>query len=153
MKSLILAASLLATTATGVAASPTDAVLAAEHARGAALLAGDTATLSALLSNELRYTHSTGKLEDKAAVIQGFTSKQVAYERFELSQLHAQVVTPEVVVLNGSINQRKLGGGKWSDARLLFQAVWRNESGSWRLASLQTAMPPVPAVPPQAAKP
>jgi len=153
MKSLILAASLITVTAAGATVTPADAVLAAEQARRSALLAGDTTVLSGLLSNELRYTHSNGKFEDKAAVIQGFLSKQVAYERFDLSQLHAQVITPEVVVVSGTINQRKLGGGKWSDARLLFQAVWRNESGAWRLASLQTVMPPAAAAAAQSAKP
>ena len=118
-------------------------IIAAEQSRRAALLSNDITALNSLLSDNLRYIHSTGKRENKQAVIDGLISKQVAYERFELSGLDVQTITKDVAVLTGTIDQRKLGNGKWSDAKLLFQAVWRDEGGQWRLVSLQTVMPPV----------
>lgn len=121
-----------------------DAVVAAEQSRRAALLAGDAPALAALLADDLTYIHSSGKRETKADAVSGIASRKVAYERFDLDQLKTQIVTEDVVVLTGAIDQRKFSGGKWTDLKLLFHAVWRREAGAWRLASLQTAQPPPP---------
>ena len=142
MKSLLFSFMIL-TTLVANASDTSSPIIMAEQARRAALLSNDVTALNNLLSDDLRYVHSTGKKENKQAVLQGLSSKQVAYERFELSGLDAQTITKDVGVLTGTMDQRKLGNGKWSDAKLLFQAVWRDEGGQWRLVSLQTAMPPV----------
>lgn len=128
-------------------AAPADDVLAAEQARRAALLAGDAAKLGALLSDDLRYVHSSGKLESKSDVLAGFTSGKVAYERFDLSGLDVRVITPDVALVTGTIEQRKLTNGKWNDLKLLFQSVWRRESGAWRQVAIQTVQPPAPRSP------
>ena len=142
MKSLLFSFMIL-TTLVANASDTSSPIIMADQARRAALLSNDVTALNNLLSDDLRYVHSTGKKENKQAVLQGLSSKQVAYERFELSGLDAQTITKDVGVLTGTMDQRKLGNGKWSDAKLLFQAVWRDEGGQWRLVSLQTAMPPV----------
>ncbi|HEY0863973.1 MAG TPA: nuclear transport factor 2 family protein [Lacunisphaera sp.] len=119
------------------------AVLAADAVRGDALRRGDATTLATVLSDDLRYIHSNGKFERKSDTVSALAEKKIAFERFETSELNATEIAPGVVVLSGRIDQRKLGNGKWSDAKLLFHAVWRNEGGQWRLVSLQTAMLPV----------
>jgi ketosteroid isomerase-like protein len=116
--------------------------LAAEEARAAALRSGDTTALAALLSNDLRYVHSNGRLESKADILGGLAGKSVAYERYVVSEIHAAQVAPGVVVLNGRIDQRKLTRGQWGDAQLFFHAVWRDEAGQWRLVSMHTAAAP-----------
>lgn len=134
---------------TGLAAAsargnPTEDVMAAERNRREALLRGDTAALGTLLSEELRYIHSNGRVESKRDILTGFESKHVAYGRFDLSGLEARTIAEDVVVLTGKIHQRKRSGDLRADAHLLFHAVWRNEAGTWRLVSLQTAVPPAP---------
>lgn len=131
---------------TGLADASTnaEAVIAAEKARNAALIAGDADRLAALLSDNLRYIHSTGKLQTKTVVLDEITSQQTAYARMITSDLVTDEIAPNVVVLSGKIDQRKLGNGKWRDLVLLFQAVWRNEADSWRLVNLQTVLPPPP---------
>ena len=142
----ILAASLFASST--FAASADDeaiaAVLAADQARGAALLAADTNTLAAVLADDLRYTHSDGKLETKSIHI-GTIINGLRYSRFKTSNVVGHVITPDVVVLNGIIDQRKGVAGNWTDYYLMFHAVWRKKSGSWQLASMQTATLPPPA--------
>jgi hypothetical protein len=120
------------------------AVIAAEKARGAALLHADIPALTSLLSDDLRYVHSTGRVEDKAHALSDLAEKRVAYERFETTDLHAAEIAPQVVVLSGRIDMRKFGSGKWSDIKLFFQSVWREESGAWRMVSMQTASVPKP---------
>jgi len=127
-----------------VAADPAAEVIAAEIARGTALRRGDATALASLLADDLRYTHSTGRVETKAEAVKSLATRDVVYERFVTSDHHAAVVTANVVALNGRIDQRKLSGGKASDARLLFLAIWRREGGAWCLVSLQTAATPPP---------
>jgi hypothetical protein len=119
------------------------AVIAADYARGVALVAADTNTLAKLLADDLRYTHSDGKLESKTAHI-GAIVGGLRYASFATSNVTGQIVTPDVVVLTGIIDQRKGIAGKWKDSHLMFHAVWRRKPDEWQLASLQTAVPPLP---------
>lgn len=118
-------------------------VLAADQARSAALLAADAKALDRLLAEDLRYTHSNGKVETKAIHIGAFAGG-LRYARFQTSNLHSHVISPDVVVLTGNIDQRKGVAEKWKDYQLLFHAVWRKDADGWRLASLQTVAPPAP---------
>lgn len=149
--SLILVARAIVTctallmTATHMSAGNADDVIAAEKARNVALVAGDMDAIANLLSDDLRYIHSNGKFENKKIVLDSFASKKTAYEWMRSYDLVADEVTDDVVVLTGKIDQRKLGSAGWANLVLLFQGVWRKESGTWRLANLQTALPPAPA--------
>jgi len=59
---VLCAACLVSFCATEVRAdSETDAVLAAEHARTAALVSGDLATLDGIVADDVTYVHATGK--------------------------------------------------------------------------------------------
>lgn len=144
MKLLLFLALISATLAFAAPKESADAVIAAEHSRRAALLAGDAAAAAALLADDLQYIHSNGRREDKQAVVDGLASRQVVYERFNLANLEARPITSDVVVLTGTIDQRKRSSGRWGEVKLLFHAVWRHEAGTWRLASLQTVQPPAP---------
>jgi ketosteroid isomerase-like protein len=117
--------------------------IAAEKARGVALLAADVKALDAIMADDCRYTHSSGKVESKKDHIDTFV-QGLRYERFITSGIHGHAVTPDVVVLNGRIEQRKGVGGNMTDLKLFFHSVWRREAGAWRLASLQTASTPAP---------
>ena len=126
--------------------SVTRAVIAGEKARDAALLASDVKALSAVLADDLRYIHSTGKLESKADVLKALTEKKLAYQRLEAVNLTVAEIAPGVAILTGTIDQRKLTPtGGWHDAKLLFQAAWRLDAGTWRMVAMQTALPPPPA--------
>jgi len=117
------------------------AAIAAEKGRGSALLAANLKALDAIMADDCLYTHSGGKLETKKVHINTFVAG-LRYERFDTSDLRGHSVTPDVVVLNGTINQSKGVGGKMTDLKLLFQAAWRREGGVWRLVNLQTASTP-----------
>lgn len=119
-----------------------DAVLAAERARGVALVERDRAALDSLLADDLRYVHSTGRVQGKSDVLAGFDDGSLAYESFSLDQLVAREITDNVVVVNGEITQRKLSSDGWKDLTLLFQSVWRLDQDTWRMVGLQTLQPP-----------
>ena len=123
---------------------PAAAAKAADLARGAALRAADTNALSKILADDFKYTHSNGYLETKAIHIKSFMDG-LKYARFETTNVVAHVITPDVVVLNGIIDQSKGVGGKMTDYHLLFHSVWRKNGNAWQIASLQTAAPPAAA--------
>lgn len=127
--------------ATFGADDPASAVKAADLARGAALRAADTNALSKILADDFKYTHSNGYLETKAIHIKSFVDG-LRYSRFETTNVVAHVITPDVVVLNGIIDQSKGVAGKNTDYHLLFHSVWRHQVNAWQLTSLQTAAPP-----------
>ncbi len=152
----LLLAVLLLFAITRAPATPTDdaiaAVLAAEKARGAAMVASDMKTLGQILADDLIYTHSTGMQETKAAHLDSY-AQGLRYTRFETSALQANVITPDVITLNGHLEQTKGREGKWKDFHLIFLAVWRRSAtGAWQLVSLQTSLQtanrPAPATPP-----
>jgi hypothetical protein len=121
-----------------------DSVKAADLARGAAMRAADTNALAKLLADDFKYTHSSGYLETKATHIKSYVDG-LRYTRFQTTNVVGHVITADVVVLNGIIDQTKGVSGKMTDYHLLFQSVWRKEGGAWRIASLQTAAPPAAA--------
>jgi hypothetical protein len=129
---------------TFAADDPAAAAKAADLARGVALRAADTNALSKILADDFKYTHSNGYLESKAIHIKSFVDG-MRYSRFETTNVVAHVITPDVVVLNGVIDQSKGVGGKMTDYHLLFHSVWRKNGTAWQIASLQTAAPPAAA--------
>jgi ketosteroid isomerase-like protein len=142
MKRIVLAFVSLVAISESHAGVNADAVIAAEKARGAALVAGDATRLADILSDDLRYIHSNGHLETKRVIVDDLAARKLVYERLVTSDLVPDEVTGDVVVLSGKIDQRKLANGRWSELKLLFQAVWRNEAGTWRIVNLQTVLPP-----------
>ncbi|MCB1103903.1 MAG: nuclear transport factor 2 family protein [Opitutaceae bacterium] len=119
-----------------------EAVLAAEHARARASLEADQATLRDLLSDDLLYVHSNGRQQHKADVLADVGDTPGLYEKFALSDLRPREVAQGVVIVNGRIDQTKIKHRQPQPLQLLFQSVWRNENGTWRMIALQTVLPP-----------
>jgi hypothetical protein len=121
-----------------------NAVLMADKLRAAAMLSANTNALQQILADDLKYTHSNGFLETKQKHIQSYVDG-LRYTKFQTTNVVGHLITPDVVVLNGVIDQTKGTNGKMTDYHLLFQSVWRKKAGTWQMASLQTAAPPAPA--------
>tara|TARA_R110002111_G_scaffold4577_1_gene25256 strand:+ start:512 stop:880 length:369 start_codon:yes stop_codon:yes gene_type:complete len=117
------------------------AVLEANQARNIALVAHDLNTLERLLAPDFNYTHSTNFQETKATHI-GSLEKGLHYAKYETSALRANVITPDVVTLNGIFDQTKGKEGEMKSGQYLFLAVWRRNGNAWQLTSFQSALPP-----------
>ena len=136
---VILSFSLLAATAADDSALA--GAIAGDKARAAAMLSADTNALKKILADDFKYTHSNGFLESKATHIKSYVDG-LRYTKFQTTNVVGHLITPDVVVLNGIIDQTKGTGGKMTDYHLLFQSVWRKNGNDWQIASLQTAAPP-----------
>ena len=115
--------------------------LKADKARLAAMMAGDGAALGALLSDQLRFVHSDGRVESKKDYVKNLMAGDTAYADAKTAEVETMQVSPDVVVILGVQDMRKKLGPEWSDIKLRYLAVWRNESGTWRMVAWQSARP------------
>ncbi len=124
---------LVAGTAHGAESAAVTAVRHADAVRCAAMMRGDGAALDALMSDELRFVHSDGRIETKANYVKNMMAGDTAYTGVKTSEVQALEPGPGVVVLLGAQEMRKRLGATWSDIKLRYMAVWRNEGGTWRM--------------------
>lgn len=117
------------------------AVLRADQARLTAMMAGDGKTLSNILSDDLRMVHSDGRVESKADYVKNLLAGDTAYTDAKTSQIETVEPTPDTVVVLGMQEMKKKLGPTWSDIKLRYMAVYRNERGTWRMVAWQSARP------------
>jgi ketosteroid isomerase-like protein len=150
MKTLLRVLPLLALFALGARAADDKiiaAVRAADDARIAATTAGDRAALEAIYSDELHYAHSNGRVDNKAAQIQGVTTSNNRYEKFDHKQRTFDLVAPGIVLMKGRVlvQMGNKTSGEKSNMDLNYLAVWREEQGKWRFLAWQSCRNPVDA--------
>lgn len=124
-----------------LAEPPVISALRADKARLTAMMAGDGETLRRLMSDQLRFVHSDGRVESKADYVKNMMAGDTAYADAKTSELETMQISPDVVVVLGVQEMRKRLGPTWSDIKLRYLAVWRNEGGTWRMIAWQSARP------------
>ena len=133
-------------------ASVLAAVAAADDDRQAATIAGDRARLDAIFSDELRYAHSSGKIDSKASYVESLVTRGTVYESFDYVERSFRPVAPGIVLMTGRVLIHSRNGEQKVALDLNFLAVWREENGRWRFVAWQSCRNP-PASPVPAAKP
>ena len=144
----LLALLFLAFVAPAFAADDTALVAAltkADDERIAAIQSGDRARLDVIFSDELRYSHSSGKVDTKASYMQALTSRNTIYESFKYQERTFKVAGPGVVLMTGRVIIHASNAGQKVINDLNFLAVWREEGGAWRFLSWQSCKNPPPA--------
>lgn len=119
------------------------AVAAADDERQAATKAGERARLELIFSDELRYAHSSGKIDTKDSYIESLVSHQTVYESFEYKERTFLPVAPGIVLMSGRVLVHSSNGGQKIALDLNFLAVWREEKGQWRFLAWQSCRNPV----------
>lgn len=118
------------------------AALNADRARLTAMMAGDGVALGRVMSEQLRFAHSDGRVESKAEYVQNVIAGDTAYADVRTSEVETIQISPDVVAVFGVQQMRKRFGSEWSDITLRYLAVYRNEAGAWRMIAWQSARPP-----------
>ena len=123
------------------------AVRAADDERVAAILAADSARLDAIFSNDLTYTHSSGKIDNKASYTKSLVTKATIYDRYDYLERKFIPVAPGIVLMTAHalIYSRSDTGRNENDLSIL--AVYREEQGKWRFLAWQSAKLPAPTTP------
>ncbi len=117
------------------------AVLRLDQARLEAMRAGDGPALAKVLSDEVIFVHSDGRTEAKADYVKNLTAGDTAYSDLKTTEVQTRQITTDVIVLAGGQEMKKKLGPSWSEVKLRFISVWRNEAGTWRMIAWQSMRP------------
>ena len=121
-------------------------VHAANDARVAAMLAPTREKLEAVLSPELRYTHSNGQVDTKASLIDSLLDGSAKYLKYDFHERTVTFPAPGIALMVGRFDVKAVVKGNAAESTISFLAVWRLEQGAWKFLAWQSCKIP-PAVP------
>jgi ketosteroid isomerase-like protein len=110
-------------------------------ARLEAMRQGDGAALARIFSDEIVFIHSDGRSEGKESYIKNMTAGDTAYSDLKTFDVSVRQIAADVIVLSGAQEMKKRLGPTWSEIKLRFMSVWRNERGTWRMVAWQSMKP------------
>ena len=119
---------------------------AADDARVAAMLAPTREKLDAVLSPELRYAHSNGQVDTKAALIASLTDGSAKYSKYAYQERTFTFPAPGIALMAGRFDVKAVVKGNAAESTISFLAVWRLEQGEWKFLAWQSCKVP-PATP------
>jgi len=114
------------------------AVLAAEQRRCAAMLANDPAALDLLLDPRLHFSHATGAVDDKVAILAKLTAGRIRYAGISWSEESVVALGQDAAVLTGRMvmDVQVEGTDKRLNNRVM--SVWQRSDGDWKLLAFQS---------------
>ncbi|MDH3603478.1 MAG: nuclear transport factor 2 family protein [Candidatus Tectomicrobia bacterium] len=101
----------------------------------------DIATLNALLSDDLIYTHSSARLDTKQSLIGAMESGATVYTSVEPSDVKAQDLG-DAVVLTGAARISVMSNGNPNNFGVRFTDVYVNRGGQWQMVAWQSTRLP-----------
>jgi len=115
-------------------ASDKKAVLANVDALAAAIQKGDGATIAPLLAEDLMYSHSNAKLENKAEAVAAMVKakNKLVYSPAPTITLHGNTAT-----VRGYVTTQSVQDGKPTTLKLNILQVWSKVDGRWLLVARQ----------------
>ena len=113
------------------------AVLEADARRRAAMIRGDADTLSTLLADDLIWTHSSGKTDDKASFLRGIASGTVLYSALDVSGVTVSQHN-DLFICHGILQGRASRDGKEKSLNSRFLSVWKHSGDSFELLAWQS---------------
>ena len=120
------------------------ALTAAADERLAATKLGDAARLGAILSDDLHYAHSNGKVDTKAVLIDSLAARKSVYESFDYQERKFTLIGAGLATMTGRVLVKVGPAGKPNDLDLSYLALWREENGKWRFLAWQSCKIPPP---------
>ena len=121
-------------------------VSAAHDARVAAMLAPTREKLDAVLSPDLRYTHSNGQIDSKTSLIESLLDGSAKYMKYQFHECTFTFPAPGIALMAGSFDVKAVVKGNAADSTISFLGVWRLEKGEWKFLAWQSCKIP-PATP------
>jgi ketosteroid isomerase-like protein len=114
-----------------------DDILALEQRRFKAMCAGDAAALGELLHRDLKYTHSSGAVDDKASYTRGVAEKLWDYQSVESHDAAVSIYgTTALVHCRLHIEVNIKGVPKTVDSVAL--TVWIEDAGRWQVVAVHS---------------
>ena len=131
-----LAVSLLTVVPGFAASADEEAVAEKVEAFRKAQIAADAKALDALCADELSYSHSSGKVQDKATFIADATDGKSKFTSLEYKDTWIRVVGPVAMVrFHWLGEQESVPDGKKSSTNLHILMNWIKQGSDWKLLS------------------
>ena len=102
-----------------------------------AMLAADRATLEALVSDNLSYGHSGGRIETKKEFVDVVANKKTVYNKIELSNHVITIAGNNAIARHAWESESGTGDGKWNVSKIGVLQVWQTEPSGWKLLARQ----------------
>lgn len=143
-RTVLVAVVLLLPVMSAVAETPEEEVRAADARRIAAVVDGNVGALSALLADDLTYTHTTGQVENKEQFLAGIASGKLDYQSIQPSEVQVRVYgnAANTAVMTGRAEMKVNAQGKDLAFAIRFTSVWVKGEGGWRMAAWQSTRLP-----------
>ena len=103
----------------------------------------DKAKIESLTAEQLSYSHSDARLEDKAKFINGVMTRKATFKSLEFPDLTVQTVGNIAVVRHLWVSESELEG-KVTNTKIGVLQVWQKQDG-WKLLARASWRLPTPA--------
>ncbi len=104
----------------------------------------DKAKIESLTAEQLSYSHSDARLEDKTKFIDGVMTRKATFKSLEWPELTVQVVLNNAVVRHLWVSESELDG-KVTNTKIGVMQVWQKQDGGWKLLARASWRLPPPA--------
>ncbi|MEQ8858970.1 MAG: nuclear transport factor 2 family protein [Pseudomonadales bacterium] len=114
-----------------------DELREADWRRREAMISGDVETLAELLAEELVWTHSSGKQDDKRSFLGKIAGGAADYRSLEVTddQVHRH---GDIIIHHGNLTGRVVVGGREKALSNRFLSVWRWSGTRFELLAWQS---------------
>ena len=102
-----------------------------------AMLAANKAKLESLVSDNLSYGHSSGRIETKKEFVEVVAGKKTVYKSIELSNHVITIAGNNAIARHSWESESGTGDGKWNVAKIGVLQVWQKDAGGWKLLARQ----------------
>jgi len=96
------------------------------------MLKADKAKLEALCADQLSYSHSDGRVENKTQVINGVMTRKAVVKSIDWPEMTVAVVGPNAIVRHLYVSESELDG-KPQSVRIGALQVWQKQGNDWKL--------------------
>jgi ketosteroid isomerase-like protein len=101
-----------------------------------AMVAGDKAALEGLVSDQLSYGHSGGKVENKPQFVEAIASKKTVFKSITLGDPTIAVVGNNAIARH-TFSAEVVANGQTSSPKLGVLQVWVKDGSNWKLLARQ----------------
>ncbi len=99
-----------------------------------AYLNKDKAALEAMTLAQLTYSHSDGRIEDKAKFIEGVMNRKATVKSLEYPEMTVAIAGDTAIVRHLWVSESELDG-KTTNTRIGVMQVYKKQDGGWKLVA------------------
>jgi ketosteroid isomerase-like protein len=121
-----------------------EAVKQAVDALRKAILAQDKAKLEGLTAEQLSYSHSDARVEDKTKFLDGVMKRKAVLKSIEFPDLTVAIAGNNAIVRHLWVSESELDG-KVTNTKIGVLQVWQKQDKNWKLLARASFKLPEPA--------